>query len=115
MPINYNNYCKDWKLRSKFIRFYRAKDRCENCGVKNYSIRNGSRIVLTVAHLDHDIANNSFYNLMALCQKCHLNYDRKDNQIKEYLYKIARYRGNRAWTLRQIKLLNRAKNNLLKE
>jgi 5-methylcytosine-specific restriction endonuclease McrA len=33
-------------------------------------------IVLTIAHLDHDIRNNSMENLKALCQKCHLNYDK---------------------------------------
>lgn len=36
-------------------------------------------IVLTVAHLDHDISHNELSNLKALCQRCHLNYDRKDN------------------------------------
>jgi hypothetical protein len=34
------------------------------------------RIVLTVAHLDHDITNNVQSNLAALCQRCHLRYDR---------------------------------------
>jgi len=34
------------------------------------------KIVLTIAHLDHDINNNSYDNLKALCQKCHLNYDK---------------------------------------
>lgn len=34
-------------------------------------------IVLTVAHLDQDVNNNSPENLKALCQKCHLDYDRK--------------------------------------
>jgi len=34
------------------------------------------QIILTVAHLDHDINNNSYDNLKALCQKCHLNYDK---------------------------------------
>jgi hypothetical protein len=33
-------------------------------------------IVLTVAHLDHDINNNDLLNLKPLCQKCHLNYDK---------------------------------------
>ncbi len=45
------------------------------------------KIVLTVAHLDHDITNNDMMqhhgpvlpvqqsNLRALCQKCHLSYD----------------------------------------
>jgi hypothetical protein len=34
------------------------------------------RIVLTVAHLDHDKTNNDPCNLRALCQRCHLNWDR---------------------------------------
>ena len=29
-------YPKDWKLRSRFVRFYRAKNRCEWCGAENY-------------------------------------------------------------------------------
>jgi hypothetical protein len=32
-------------------------------------------IVLTVAHLDHNITNNCPTNLKAFCQKCHLSYD----------------------------------------
>lgn len=36
-------------------------------------------IVLTIAHLDHDVNNNALENLKALCQRCHLNYDREDN------------------------------------
>lgn len=34
-------------------------------------------IVLTVAHLDHTPENNEPENLRALCQKCHLDHDRK--------------------------------------
>lgn len=34
-----------------------------------------TKIVLTVAHLDHDTQNNDLENLKALCQKCHLNHD----------------------------------------
>lgn len=34
-------------------------------------------IVLTIAHLDHDITNNDPANLKALCQKCHLNHDKE--------------------------------------
>jgi hypothetical protein len=34
------------------------------------------RVVLTVAHLDHDTSNNSDTNLVALCQRCHLGHDR---------------------------------------
>ena len=90
MPIDYSKYSKDWKLRSRFIRFYRADNMCEQCGAINHSYVNkysrelclpdeedAVRIVLTVAHLDHDINNNSFFNIKALCQKCHLRYDSK--------------------------------------
>lgn len=37
------------------------------------------KIVLTIAHLDQDITNNANENLAALCQRCHLNHDRKAN------------------------------------
>ena len=37
------------------------------------------KIVLTIAHLDHDIANNDYSNLAALCQRCHLRYDAKQH------------------------------------
>lgn len=35
----------------------------------------GVRVVLTIAHLDHDPRNNAESNLRALCQRCHLRYD----------------------------------------
>jgi len=33
------------------------------------------KVVLTIAHLDHDITNNDYANLKALCQFHHLRYD----------------------------------------
>ena len=38
------------------------------------------KIVLTVSHLDHDIDNNDYSNLKAMCQKCHLNYDKEHHR-----------------------------------
>ena len=35
------------------------------------------KVVLTVAHLDQNPLNNDEANLAALCQRCHLNHDRK--------------------------------------
>lgn len=35
----------------------------------------GSRVVLTVAHLDHQPENCADDNLKAMCQRCHLAYD----------------------------------------
>ncbi len=42
-----------------------------------------AKVVLTIAHLDHDVNNNDFSNLKALCQRCHNRYDiefRKENR-----------------------------------
>jgi predicted HNH restriction endonuclease len=36
-------------------------------------------VYLQTAHLDRDSMNNAPENLMALCQYCHLHYDRRDN------------------------------------
>lgn len=40
------------------------------------------KIILTVAHLDQNPANNDEKNLAALCQRCHLNHDRPFNMPK---------------------------------
>ena len=34
------------------------------------------KVVLTIAHLDHDVTNNDFSNLKAFCQRCHLAHDK---------------------------------------
>lgn len=82
MPIKSENktlYPSYWKKLSKHIRFVRASNHCEVCGVENYTTHpvTGSKVVLTVAHLDHNPTNNRFSNLKAMCQKCHLTYDTK--------------------------------------
>jgi len=85
MPINYNRYPTNWKdLRKQVLE--RAKNKCEFCGVENYSIvrrvyknyeGKNVRIILTIAHLDHDEMNHDvkLERLAALCQQCHLRYD----------------------------------------
>ncbi len=77
MPIDYTEYHPKLKLISRLIRFKRADNKCEFCGAENYKAHplTGSKVVLTVAHIDHDKSNNRFNNLKALCQKCHLNHD----------------------------------------
>lgn len=77
MPIDYKKYHPKWRLISKLIRFKRAGNRCEFCEAENYQPHpvTGSEVILTVAHLDHNIENNRFENLAALCQRCHLRYD----------------------------------------
>jgi len=85
-------YPPDWKEISRRIRFERAQGKCEWCGAVNYQPHpiTGSKVVLTVAHLGvpypdgrpgskHNKADNREENLAALCQRCHLNYDREDH------------------------------------
>lgn len=71
-------YPKDWPAISRSIRA-RADNRCEWCGAVNGQPHpvTGSRVVLTVAHLDHWPPHCDPANLAALCQRCHLNYDRE--------------------------------------
>lgn len=79
MPVDYSKYHPKWSLISRLIRYKRAGNKCEKCGAENYKPHpvTKSKVVLTVAHLDHDVKNNNFDNLMAMCQRCHLRYDAK--------------------------------------
>jgi 5-methylcytosine-specific restriction endonuclease McrA len=76
MPFQKHLYPANWKEISLRIR-ERAGGKCEFCGAENYKPHpiTGSRVVLTVAHLDHNPQNCSDANLKALCQRCHLRYD----------------------------------------
>lgn len=82
MPIrkeNKDRYPKNWKeIRDKIVK--RAKNKCEFCKAKNYEPHpiTKSKVVLTVAHLDHTPENCNPKNLRALCQKCHNSYDAKN-------------------------------------
>ena len=80
-PENKKRYPPNWKEIRKSI-LLRADNKCEFCGIGNYTIReNGSKVVLTIAHLDHIPENCEPDNLRALCQKCHNQYDAKHCQI----------------------------------
>ena len=112
MPMNPKDYPANWPEISRRIRFERAGNRCEWCGVPNGAFRNVrtdefklkaehcgrwvlagekvTRIVLTVAHLGvaradgspgdkHDKMDVRDENMAALCQRCHLAFDREDH------------------------------------
>lgn len=65
-PENRARYPKDWKVRSFFVRFVRARGRCEWCGVEQYSIveRGGGRKV-TGAHESYAEARQALADLYA--------------------------------------------------
>ena len=92
-PENRHRYPPDWPEISHRIRFERAAGRCEctgECGRPRGHLdgdgrcRNthggsahgtGTRVVLTVAHLNHTPEDCRDINLRAMCQGCHLHYD----------------------------------------
>lgn len=93
-PENVNLYPPEWPAISWVIRWIRALGWCEcrgecdrshhhldpvlgRCRNINYqpAFLSGSKVVLTVAHLDHDPTNCHPANLRAFCQGCHLSYD----------------------------------------
>jgi 5-methylcytosine-specific restriction endonuclease McrA len=88
MPIRPENkalYPHDWKERRKAI-LERAEHCCEgtsqnpDCRVPNGSLHpdTGSKVVLTIAHMDRKLTDHSDGNLRALCQRCHNQWDAKD-------------------------------------
>lgn len=94
VPCNYKDYPNDWKeIRKEILK--RANNRCELCNAENYKPhwKTGSKVVLTIAHIDQDRENNKRYNLLALCQRCHLRIDLpykiKKRGIKKNEYKTS--------------------------
>ena len=75
MPVraeNRHRYPKDWRARSRFVRFYRTRNRCEWCGVPNGRPHpeTGSYSVLITAHVfDRRPEASSLLNVAALCQR----------------------------------------------
>lgn len=92
MPCDYKLYPENWftEIRPLILRRAGARPErsiqanCEWCELENYATLTPSsptrpepsRVVLTIAHLDQDVTNNDPENLAALCQRCHLKWDR---------------------------------------
>ena len=91
MPVDYSKYPPDWltKIRPSILK--RAGNRCEGsskypeCRAENGKIHpiTGSKVVLTIAHIDKDVTNNDPRNLRALCQRCHFAHDQGDNVARK--------------------------------
>lgn len=71
-----------WKDLREWVRL-RSGDRCEgspaypDCRAENGKPHpvTGSKVVLTVAHMNHDVRFNGPEDLRHLCQRCHLTHD----------------------------------------
>lgn len=98
MPCDWSRYPSNWKSEIRPRILERDGFRCKRCLVENGSDlskrcckepiynergkchscgKRRPRVVLTIAHLDHDTTNNADDNLAALCQRCHLSHDAK--------------------------------------
>lgn len=85
MPIDYSEYPPDWFTEIRPAVLERAGNCCEGspdypeCRAANGSVHpvTGSKVALTIAHLDHDKGNHDIQidRLRAWCQRCHLGYD----------------------------------------
>jgi hypothetical protein len=56
-----------------------ARRACDDITVRT------TRVALAAAHLDHDPTHNRLRNLKALCQRCHMLYDRKEHRRRRLL------------------------------
>ena len=85
MPIDYKFYPKDWKLISQAI-IKNQNNICYFCPAENHKShwKTGSKVVLTTHHIDGNLKNNSRYNLIALCQRCHLRLDLEKHLSKRF-------------------------------
>jgi hypothetical protein len=96
MPIDYSKYPDNWHTEIRPAIARRSGNRCEgtdrypDCMAVNREPHpeTGSKVVLTVAHMDHDRNNNEYHpkdaydpdnNLRHLCQRCHLDWDRNQH------------------------------------
>ncbi len=106
-PENRERYPEDWPaIRAAILA--RAGHRCEQCGVTNYAVimrrikdpavwvgyddflvadapaweqyHDPVKVVLTIAHLNHIPEDCRPDNLQALCNRCHLVYDRESHE-----------------------------------
>lgn len=109
MPCDYKKYPANWKTEIRPRILARSGNCCEECGIKNgdigYRDKKGTwhkiecsmqgdadaedaerdgykiiKIVLTVAHLNHDTSDNRDENLKALCQLHHIRHDVDDHK-----------------------------------
>jgi len=93
VPMDLHRYPPAWKVISLRIR-EREVWRCKFCAAAQGEAHpdTGSRVILTVAHLGvrhpdgrpgnpHDKLDVRDENLAALCQRCHLKYDRHEHNL----------------------------------
>lgn len=98
MPINYKEYHPKWKLISKLVRYRRAQNKCEQCGILNQSVvkrlSDGSFRVPSQAEWDmiHSSIKHGGHNMTSSLKKhkftkivltvAHLDGDKSNNRFE---------------------------------
>lgn len=82
-----NEYPPDWDEIARRVKT-KALYACVRCG-HVHNVETG--YVLTVHHLDGDKANCEWWNLAALCQRCHLKIQARVRMNQMYMFDHAEW------------------------
>jgi hypothetical protein len=82
-----SNYPINWPEIAHLVK-EEAGWKCVRCG-QEHDITAG--YMLTVHHLDLDPQNNEWWNLVALCQRCHLSIQAKVVMERPYIFNHSKW------------------------
>ena len=85
MPMDRSRYPPDWPAIARWVKDA-AGWHCEECGHPHDP---ETDYVLTVHHIDGDTTNNTYCNLVALFQRCHLAIHGKKYLIGQWIFPFA--------------------------
>jgi hypothetical protein len=77
-----SEYCSDWPEVATGVKDV-AGWKCIRCGHRHEP---EAGYVLTVHHMDMDPSNNKWWNLLALCQRCHLTIQAKVDVHRMWMF-----------------------------
>lgn len=81
-PIHRGKYPSDWKAIAA-----RVKDECNATCIRCGHVHDvPSGHVFTVHHFDGDKSNCEWWNLLGLCQRCHLSVQARVNPDQPYMF-----------------------------
>jgi hypothetical protein len=79
-------YPSNWNVIAAAVKS-EAGWKCVRCGVPHGPVPH----ILTVHHLDGDKSNNVWWNLIALCQRCHLSVQARVIPERAWLWEHSRW------------------------
>lgn len=83
----FGSYAREWKAIATAVKDA-AGWRCVRCGAAHLA---GRGTILTVHHVDGNKGNNAWWNLLALCQRCHLSVQGRVVPDRPWLFAHSRW------------------------